>query len=831
MRTSRLVGACVLMVALAGVFCVGVNATKVNESEFSQNDILFWAPGNDCEPSSGSVEVCGANLPAETIKKLENEKVKEKAQKNMARYKYAEEKTGVPWQIMATIHYREGGMDPNKSLSNGEELTDHVNKDGIRISADANKDAENAANHLIAAAKSVYGVDVVNDKSMDGLGKAFLAYNRWSMYKCANVPYQKSPYVMNFYDSSHMGMTWLHQDAYDECNGVQKNDHEGEKDTQVGALAVLAYLCGDGSSTSSSSSSGSSGSSTSGQSTSSATTSNAPKCANLAKLRTDMWNAASKDERERFMNVVVHEDASISGVEGYMNQVISKHGNDGSLRDWLDKQCPKFLAHPEYCNGKESIKGEKEKWVKEALGGSNNIRFAIGNATGGSGTGAGKIVCVWNKKANKCQDVDYEKEGGHGKCNVYSPSADFGECWGLEDEDKWAEEMAGSCGSGSACSGGEFQYYYQYDPKWKDKPFGSSTVGTAGCGPTSFAMLATVLLGKSILPDETAKIAGDKGMYVAGAGSSHAITKTLADHYGMEYKQLSASSVDEAIKVINEALKDGWMIHTSGAGAHPFSSGGHYIGIRELTSDGKWLLADSGHKEEYSTKPWEPKTVVNAGMKINNIHAVRGSASIEDCADVCEEGGDTATSIGEEGLTVEQAKQLAINYGANKNNSTRDILGKDSKYWNVEKWGCSGGKASNCAAFVTFFLRKFGGYDKDLFSKPVNSKKIVKTLTKSGKTGATYSKTPKVFSVYSRDNHTAAVVGHHDGQWIIVESSCQHNGKGAGDGTYGGGGTAWVTLEKSDNPKNWKGVDGWIEFAALENMDMAALEGYLQNGQ
>lgn len=132
-----------------------------------------------------------------------------------------------------------------------------------------------------------------------------------------------------------------------------------------------------------------------------------------------------------------------------MNQIISKHGNDGSLRSWLSKQCPAFRGGKS-CSKSHTITSEEQGWINEALGGSNNIRFAIGNATGGSTVGAGKIVCVWDG-SKCCDDVDYTVNDGKSGCSTYSSSASFGECWGLEGEDAWAKEMEGNCGS-SGCS-------------------------------------------------------------------------------------------------------------------------------------------------------------------------------------------------------------------------------------------------------------------------------------------------------------------------------------------------------------------------------------------
>lgn len=193
-----------------------------------------------------------------------------------------------------------------------------------------------------------------------------------------------------------------------------------------------------------------------------------------------------------------------------------------------------------------------------------------------------------------------------------------------------------SAASYSNYDGSGFPFYSQFDPQWSGIPWGpgtgacgtgsnNSSIGKSGCGPSSFAMMATALTGKVITPAMTAKVAGDAGCHVS-AGSSWKVTEVLAKEYGLQFKDLAASSKDQAIQKINEALKDGWMIHTSGKGSSPFTSGGHYIGIRGITADGQWLIADSnGTKGQENTlnKAFSPESVVNAGMHISNIKAIK----------------------------------------------------------------------------------------------------------------------------------------------------------------------------------------------------------------
>ncbi|MBO7657397.1 C39 family peptidase [Candidatus Saccharibacteria bacterium] len=170
-------------------------------------------------------------------------------------------------------------------------------------------------------------------------------------------------------------------------------------------------------------------------------------------------------------------------------------------------------------------------------------------------------------------------------------------------------------------------FYLQCDARWGNLNYGpggihgndgaDSTICKTGCGPTSFAVIAANLKrNSSITPDKTADLAGKAGMHVPGSGSSWGITSYLAGKYG-----LTAVKIGGSIAAINEYLSRGYMIHTSGRGAPPFSTGGHYIAIVKA-EDGKWLVADSGSRINGPSKRYDPATVM-AGMNANNVWAVK----------------------------------------------------------------------------------------------------------------------------------------------------------------------------------------------------------------
>jgi hypothetical protein len=194
----------------------------------------------------------------------------------------------------------------------------------------------------------------------------------------------------------------------------------------------------------------------------------------------------------------------------------------------------------------------------------------------------------------------------------------------------------GNCvGSYSAWSGDNFPVYLQCDARWGSLRFGSggiygstgSTICAAGCGPSSFAMMATALLGGEITPADTSDIAGKAGIYVPGSGSSWDVTRVLAEHYGLQYEVINTTRAT-VVEDVSEYLRQGWMVHSSGggnygSGAAPYSRGGHYVGIRGITADGKWLIADSASQSRDQNKLWDPQEVLAAGMNIGNLRAIR----------------------------------------------------------------------------------------------------------------------------------------------------------------------------------------------------------------
>lgn len=202
---------------------------------------------NQTTQNTSSVDFSG-ELPAEVRGSIDSKLSSDKLEPLRARYDFAAQATGVPWQAIAALHFREGGSDPGKSIADGEPLSDSLSIDGVQMSSDPNEDAKLAAEHFIEMSKSVYGVDPTKPGlGLEDWAKAFVAYNRGGAYKEDNWDVLTSPYALNGYDEQHLNMTWQTPD--ERINRIANGGRQGsittgKVDGNPGALAVVKYLGG-----------------------------------------------------------------------------------------------------------------------------------------------------------------------------------------------------------------------------------------------------------------------------------------------------------------------------------------------------------------------------------------------------------------------------------------------------------------------------------------------------------------------------------------------------------------------------------------------------------
>lgn len=172
--------------------------------------------------------------------------------------------------------------------------------------------------------------------------------------------------------------------------------------------------------------------------------------------------------------------------------------------------------------------------------------------------------------------------------------------------------------SATACTGvggstdfvNNFTVYNQNDPRWDKIRYGNDTIGEGGCGPSAMAMIITALTGKQVTPVDTATYGRDHGTSYADGGSYHNIHQVLGDHWNLKY-----TYVGKDVAAINKGLRAGGLIILAGSGSAPFTSGGHFIVVRAVTNDGKWLIGDSngkvGQENSSNSKSWDPGYILS----------------------------------------------------------------------------------------------------------------------------------------------------------------------------------------------------------------------------
>jgi len=180
---------------------------------------------------------------------------------------------------------------------------------------------------------------------------------------------------------------------------------------------------------------------------------------------------------------------------------------------------------------------------------------------------------------------------------------------------------SGGSGSTTSCAGAAgaaegFVVYNQCDRRWGDAPYGTSTVCPSGCGPSSMAMIITALTGQRVTPDVVAKYAGENGQYDRDKGGTlWTMPPLVAKHW-----DLKAENIGRNASKIVETIRNGGYVITSGRGAKPFTTYGHFIVIRAVTEDGKWMVGDSAHNDT-NTKKYDPAFLLGI-MKDGSTFAI-----------------------------------------------------------------------------------------------------------------------------------------------------------------------------------------------------------------
>lgn len=143
----------------------------------------------------------------------------------------------------------------------------------------------------------------------------------------------------------------------------------------------------------------------------------------------------------------------------------------------------------------------------------------------------------------------------------------------------------------------KYPLFIQWDKRWGYAPYGSSSIGISGCGPTSLSMVIYALTGNELAtPDKVARYSQEQGYYIEGTGTSWELMTEGAAAFGVTGQELSLS--EDSMK---QELKNGHpLICAMRAG--DFTAGGHFIVIRGYEKNG--FIINDPNSVARSQKRW-----------------------------------------------------------------------------------------------------------------------------------------------------------------------------------------------------------------------------------
>lgn len=156
-------------------------------------------------------------------------------------------------------------------------------------------------------------------------------------------------------------------------------------------------------------------------------------------------------------------------------------------------------------------------------------------------------------------------------------------------------------------------YYNQCEEPWKNMAYGTSTIGSAGCGPTSMAIVISTLTGQTVTPQMTCAYSIANGEYVSGVGTAHSFPTNAAHHWGLTCERVGK----DKMSYIVQCLKNGKMVVEICEAYTITSSGsGHFIVLTGVTSDGYITIADCASRER-TGKVYSVDTIKSFGRDLS----------------------------------------------------------------------------------------------------------------------------------------------------------------------------------------------------------------------
>ncbi len=162
-----------------------------------------------------------------------------------------------------------------------------------------------------------------------------------------------------------------------------------------------------------------------------------------------------------------------------------------------------------------------------------------------------------------------------------------------------------STGGTYPANGMQIPHYLQTD--YGNIPYGGGSIASSGCGPTSFAMVASYLTGKTITPVDAVSWCGNS-YYKPGVGTYWSYFAAAARHFGCG-SVTQTSDPNAVLKALSQGRP---VISSQGPGL--FTRGGHFIVLRGLTASGKVLVNDpnDSQSKNYINREFDMMSEIHA---------------------------------------------------------------------------------------------------------------------------------------------------------------------------------------------------------------------------
>lgn len=155
--------------------------------------------------------------------------------------------------------------------------------------------------------------------------------------------------------------------------------------------------------------------------------------------------------------------------------------------------------------------------------------------------------------------------------------------------------------------------YKQYDSRWGGLAYAvdgeSSTIKSAGCGPTSLANVLAAIVSPYIDPVTLAAWARYHNYKVKNNGTSHSFFKACAAAYSVTVRKINSANIygrpqsQYHAQILAELQAGNWVIALMGKGN--WTSGGHYITVYGYDNGMVYINDPASAKAGRACNTWE----------------------------------------------------------------------------------------------------------------------------------------------------------------------------------------------------------------------------------